>query len=176
MGRKRREKDLPQEVVRMLESAIGVREREPNLPPDRVRKFLMRMAADIAHLAALPDSSLTSTYEYAAMVLANEMKEALGEDMTCRIFTALGKPRGKPEEKSERQRWLIGVTLGRTLGSVVEWLAANPEKAEWFGLSTKDEETIKQHVLRLREKVEKEMDDLRRIDAADYYSEFFPKR
>jgi hypothetical protein len=175
MGRKRREKDLPQEVVRMLESAIGVREREPNPPPDRVRKFLMRMAADIAHLAALPDSSLTSTYEYAAMVLANEMKEALGEDMTCRIFTALGKPRGKPEEKWERQRWLIGVTLGRTLGSVVEWLAANPEKAEWFGLSTKDDEAIKQHVLRLRERVKKERAGFR-IDTAKCYAGFFPKR
>jgi hypothetical protein len=175
MGRKRRDDGLPQELVRILDGMIGVRERGPDPPPDRVREFLTRMAADLARLTALPDSSITSTYEYAAMVLANEMKEALGEDMACRIFTALSKPRGKPEEKWERQRWLIGVTLGRTLGSVVEWLAANPEKAEWFGLSTKDEETIKQHVLRLRERVKGEAAKSR-IGAAKLIPTIFPGR
>jgi hypothetical protein len=177
VGRKRREKGLPQEIVRLLDGDIGFRAREPDPPLVRARKFLERMATEFSDLARLPDSKLKpgSTYEYATRVLAYTMEEALGEDMTCRIFARFGKPRGKSEGKWERQRRLIGLTFGQSLGSVVEWLAANPEKAEWFGMSTGDHETIKQQVLRLRERAEKEMAELIRIDAAKYYSEFFPK-
>jgi hypothetical protein len=166
MGRNKEE--LSDHTVWLLDKAVteSALEALPERSVAAGRDFLRRVAYVLNNCAEnSPDDLLSDGgFEFAAHILAIEMKEDLGEGEACRILTQVGKAGGKAIKKKYRLQSFAEITFDEPLAAVVRWIKANPGKASRLGLSGGNEDAIKQHVIRLREVVERQRNEDRPPD------------
>jgi hypothetical protein len=180
MGRKRK-RELHPGALEVLNMPWGKPQPRPELTGDKAKKFLSRIADRFREMAYLTPTEADrrgvkeaidliassfpeekadlldrykfepiSAYESAAEFVYHAIEFDLGRDEARRIFARLGKPWRKNDEM--RQRRKILPAIGGT-DLIAEWMLANPELAKWYGIRSKNHDSIVRELKRWRAKL-----------------------